>query len=366
MTPLALLVTALLACSPQTSRSAGAEEDVRFHGGGVTLAGTLLLPPGAGPHPALAFTHGSEPANRNHPSYRASVRPFVDAGIAVLIYDKRGVGDSEGTYVEAPDLRQPCADLLGAIAFLREHARIDRGSLGVWGASQGGWVAPMAASLSDDIRYVCVVAAPGVSPLEQNLYDKALRLRARGIDEEAVARATAYRRAFWSYLVTGEGLDEARARHAEIATEPWFTRDDFPVPFLPREELLASERMRHFAVHNGYEPRLTLERVRVPTLVILGEADRVVPVEASVAAFRSAFAASGHADELTVKLFPDAGHDLRVPAADGARERAPGYLDFMVDWVARRAFEGGGTEPGQDPPPISTPEASVPARLGAE
>jgi dipeptidyl aminopeptidase/acylaminoacyl peptidase len=302
------------------------------------LRETLILPTGEGPHPALAFTHGAEPANRKREGYQRFVRQFAEQGVAVLIYDTRGVGESEGTYIEAPDLRQPCADLLGAVAFLREHSSIDRESIGVWGASQGGWVAPMAASMCDDIRYVCIVSGPGVSPLEQNLYDKGLQLQVNGLSVTEAKRATAFRRAFWGYLITGEGFAEARRLQGEIAEESWFTPGNFPIPFGSRENLMRGDGMRHFAIHNGYEPRLTLERVRVPLLAIFGAADRVVPVDSSIEAFRSAFAASGNEGKLTVKVFPGAGHGIQVVGEDDRVLPAPGYEEFMTDWVARKAF----------------------------
>ena len=311
------------------------EEDFRFQGGGLTLAGSLVLPPGEGPHPAIVLTHGSEAGTRR--GYRVFVQLFIEQGIAVMRYDKRGVGDSEGRYVEAPDLRQPCADLLGAVAFLRSHPSIDGEHIGVFGASQGGWVGPMAASMSEHITFVCVQSAPGVSPLEQNLYDKGNRLRTRGLSDADVARATEYRRAFWGYLVTGEGYEEAARLRGELSREPWFTPENFPYPFERRETLLRHPRLQSWTIHSAYEPRLTLERVRVPLLAVYGGDDSIVPVEESIARFRAAFAVSGN-EHLTVKVFEGADHGVRVIGADGERRIAPGYFELMGDWAARQAF----------------------------
>lgn len=313
----------------------GAQEDVRFTGGDLALAGSLRLPDGEGPHPAIVITHGSEPGRRT--GYGPLVDLFADAGLAVLTYDKRGVGDSEGVYVEAPDLRQPCVDLLGAVAFLRGHEAIDGERIGVFGASQGGWVAPMAASMSPHIRFVAVQSAPGVSPLEQNLFDKGNQLRNLGVADADVERATVYRRALWGYLISGEGFERARELRAEIEGEPWFTQDSFPYPLARREALLRHPRVENFAIHNGYEPRLTLERVKVPLLALYGGSDRIVPVERSVAAFEAAFATSGN-EHLTVRVFDGGDHGVRVRREDGSIAFADGFRDTLRDWVAEQAF----------------------------
>ncbi len=323
-----------LLCTLTLDAPVRTEEEVRFLGAGSSLAGTLVLPDGDGPHPVIILTHGSEPGTRH--GYGRYVAPFVEQGLAVFRYDKRGVGDSEGEYVEAPDLRVPCADLLGAVAFLREHPSIAPDHIGVFGASQGGWVAPMAASMSEHIRFVAVQSAPGVSPLEQNLFDKGNRLAADGVEPAEVARATAYRRAYWTYLITGEGFDQAQRLHDAIADQPWFTDDRFPFPFGPREGLLRHPRMRSWAIHNAYEPRLTLERVRVPILTVFGGADRIVPVEASIAAFRAAFEVAGN-EHWTLSVFEGADHGIRVDTAGGGREPAPDFLESLAGWAAEQA-----------------------------
>ncbi|MFT7480932.1 MAG: hypothetical protein ACI80N_004249, partial [Gammaproteobacteria bacterium] len=243
MIPLLALIVALPSALSMPTGAAGirppqelAQEDFQFVGGGITLAGNLTLPEGEGPHPVILLTHGSEPGSRR--GYGMFVDLFARQGIAVMRYDKRGVGNSEGTYIEAPDLRIPCADLLGAVSYLRAHASIDAERIGVFGASQGGWVAPMAASMSEHIRFVVVQSAPGVSPLEQNLFDKGNQLRRTGLSEPDLERAGAYRRAYWTYLITGAGFEAAQELHTAIASEPWFTRDNFAFPFQRREEFL--------------------------------------------------------------------------------------------------------------------------------
>lgn len=80
--------------------------------GETTLAGSLYLPSGADPFPAVIITHGSEAGGRSHTGYVRWAEWIRARGVAVLVFDKRAVGDSEGTYVEAPDLSIPAADVI--------------------------------------------------------------------------------------------------------------------------------------------------------------------------------------------------------------------------------------------------------------
>ena len=130
--------------------------DFKFQSDDITLTGRLTLPQGDGPFPCVVVTHGSEPGVRS--GYRGAVNRFVGKGLAVITYDKRGCGDSNGKYVEAPDLNVPAADLVACVKHVAKFPEVDANRVGVWGGSQGGWVGPLAASKSDQIRFVIMVS----------------------------------------------------------------------------------------------------------------------------------------------------------------------------------------------------------------
>lgn len=310
------------------------ERELEVSSDGITLAATLVWPDGPGRHPACVVTHGSEPANRKSPFYQRLARRFAENGIAALIYDKRGVGESTGTYVEAPDLRVPAGDVLACIAALKQQAEIDPARLGVWGISQGGWVGPLAASMSSDIRFVIAVSGPGVSPLEQNLYDKANRLRSRGLSEEIVDEVTRIRRLVWTYMRDGGGKDEAFAAWRAAKDEEWFSGIEWNPPLVERSIAARHPLLEHFAVHSRYEPFPILASLEIPLLAIFGEADTIVPVEKSVAEFRRAFEKGGNRNNLTVKVFPRADHGIRVFTGSG-RDYADGYWEQTLRWVSK-------------------------------
>src|SRR5262245_45606166 len=143
------------------------EEVVRFPSGAHVLAGTLVLPPTQGPHPAVVLAHGSTPLSR----YYFGPDPYMYPahGVAVLFYDKRGVGASTGARTES--IAELAADLLAGVAYLQTRADIDPKQIGLVGHSEGGWVAPEAAAQSKDVAFIIAGAASGLPRQENIIYE---------------------------------------------------------------------------------------------------------------------------------------------------------------------------------------------------
>jgi dipeptidyl aminopeptidase/acylaminoacyl peptidase len=150
-------------------------ETITFQNGDVTLAGTLDLPAGEGPFPAIVTIHGSPPLTRND-IYNLNISHFfVQHGYAVLRYDKRGTGESTGTYpdidIEHSEARLDdlADDALAGVDFLKNHDLIDPDKIGLAGHSQAGWIIPLAASKSPDVAFVIVSSGP-TSTVGQEIY----------------------------------------------------------------------------------------------------------------------------------------------------------------------------------------------------
>ena len=122
-----------------------AQEEVSFRNGDVALAGTLLIPPTRGRHPAVVLIHGSSTPSRNDFRFYADL--FARRGIAALIYDKRNLGADPGRPSQV-ELRDLAGDALAAVALLKSRADINPAQIGLWGHSEGGWVTPIAAARS--------------------------------------------------------------------------------------------------------------------------------------------------------------------------------------------------------------------------
>lgn len=314
-----------LALSVVTATASHAIELTVHTPDGLGLAGTLHVP-AADRYPVVIFTHGSGPDVRQATAYTRWVDPFLERGIGVLAFDKRGCGESEGVYVEAPDLEVPAGDVLAWVELLSQRPEVTE--LGVMGWSQGGWVGPLAASQDERLRFVVSISGPAVSPMEQNIHDKTNQCAASGATPEQVAAFERTIRLVWGYIATGDGEQPAQAAWDAVSEEAWFKRAYHGPPMMDRDPLLAHPSMTQYVAHATYDPMPVLERLQVPMLAIFGGADSIVPVDASIANLRRAFGKSGN-PALTVLRVEGADHGLRL----GDGRMAPGYPDEVAQWV---------------------------------
>jgi pimeloyl-ACP methyl ester carboxylesterase len=286
-------------------------EDLRVEREGSSLAASYSA---AGPT-AIVAVHGAGEGTRESPLLRHLHELLPPHGIGVVTFDRRGEGESTG------DATRGRFDLQAddALAVLRA---IDVERVGLAGYSQGGWVAPIAATLSDDVAFLVLVASIGVTPSEQMMVACERQLRLAGYGDDVVERALDLRRRFehWIHSQAPEP-DEALAADLRAAIdEPWAG-----LLWLP-PTLLDEEGVRLWIEEMDFDPRPIFARVRVPTLSFYGADDSWAPVEASADAWRAA-----RGDEVEVVVVPGVEHDLTLP--DGSF--APEYERKLVDWLGR-------------------------------
>ena len=314
-------------------------EEVRFHCGGNTLAGVLVLPETPGPYPALAFVLGSGPADRTYYGMAPHLwRHFARQGFACLAWDKPGVGQSTGDY-NAQSFRDRADEALAAVRFLRGRAEVSKDRVGLWGHSQGGAVAPLAASLSGEVAFLIEVGGSQVVAWQQDIFRVEAELRADGYPEGDIREAVAFARLRMG-LIRGQGeFEELEKAHGQVEHRPWFQyagRCD-------RALFYSARRMVEF------DPGSVWEQVRCPVLAIYGGRDTSLPAEKSLPIIRRGLAVAGNRD-VTIQVFPRADHGLRITVTGGpkeARQRkarppgdvpdfTPGYLDLMTGWLTER------------------------------
>ena len=167
------------------------EEEVEFANGDVKLSGTLMVPTKSGKHPAVVITHGSMPNERT--AYRSVGRNFAEAGIAALIYDKRGSGRSTGN-TRAASMEDLADDAIAGVRMLKGRTDVDAIRIGVMGHSQGGWIAPLAAVRSRDVAFVVATGVAAVTPAEQSIYHRAGVMRSLGMSDDEIEHASRLRR----------------------------------------------------------------------------------------------------------------------------------------------------------------------------
>lgn len=257
---------------------------------GVTLSGTIATPRWRRkPVPGVVLVHGSGPLTRDH--VRGDVRRLVRSGFAVLSYDKRGAGRSSGVYLRQADhsagslLRRLAADAAGMFDHLATDPDVDSTRLGFFGASQAGWIIPLAADLTRHRpRFHVILSGPAVST---------------GVEQ------------YYSDL-TGDGTRPPQVgNRAEL------------------ERLVLS-----FSGDRGFDPAPLLMASRVPALWLLGDRDQSVPAFASVRVLDSIRAAGN--DRHTVIRYPNADHALRDVATG---EAVPLWEDMMT-WLDQLGVPG--------------------------
>ncbi len=271
----------------------------------------------AGPT-AVVAVHGASEGTRGWYLYRHLHDVLPPAGIGVVTFDRRGDGESTGTQSRGHFGTQ--ADDALAVADAAGAERI-----GLWGISQGGWVAPLAAARSDRVAFLVLLASTGVTPAAQMRYAVAEQIRRGGFDDEAVARAGSLRARAEAWI-RGEDAGDLNAELAAAAREPWW-----PLAFLPEglpPESEAAPIRRELADEMFFEPEPVFAAVRVPTLLFYGDDDSWTPVQPSIDAWRRA-----RGDEVEVVVLPGTGHEPVHP--DGELSQA--YERMLVDWVRARA-----------------------------
>jgi len=284
-------------------------EELQIEGDGFTLAASYSP---AGPT-ALVALHGAGEGTRESPLLGHLHEVLPPHGIGVVTFDRRGEGESTG------DATRGRFDLQAddALAVLRAIGA-ERG--GLFGYSQGGWIAPLAAARSDDVAFLVLVASIGVTPSEQMMVAVERQLRLAGYRDDVVDRALDLRRRFehWIHAVAPEPDEQLAGDLLAAVDEPWAGQLWLP------PSLLDQEGVRLWIEEMDYDPRPTFEQVRVPTLSFYGELDSWAPVEASVKAWREA-----RGDGVELVVIPGAEHDLTLP--DGTF--APEYDRRLVEWL---------------------------------
>lgn len=317
---------------------------------GITLAGTLAIPNGDGPFPAVVLVSGSGPQDRNgtifgHEPFHVISDHLARNGIAVLRMDDRGVGASGGVFESATSL-DFAADAAAAIAFLESRPEIDPARTGLIGHSEGAIIAPLAATRFPGVDFLVLLAPPGLPGERLLLMQAATILRANGAPEDAIAANHEIQEAMFR-IVRQETDPEARGarlRHA-LRHDLLPQLDRLGIPADARDDFIEGQvrgaSTDWFRFFLDYDPRPTLRDLRVPVLAVWGEKDLQVPPTENVEAVRDALGAGGH-DAASLQVVPGLNHLFQTartgsPAEYGAITEtfSPQVLRMMSDWILR-------------------------------
>ena len=306
-------------------------EEVRFPSGNLRLTGTLIAPTTGGKYPAIILVHGSGPENREH--MLPFARPLIRRGIAVLGYDKRGVGESTGDWKTA-SFDDLATDVVAAFDYLKTRGDVDRAQIGLLGASQAGWIMPAAAVRAKDIAFLISVSCAGVPAAETTIDHAEREMTASGMKPETVADIIALMKLQYEFARTGKGWEQYAAARAKLAARMGPPPDTFPgSPDHPQFEVIRRSYL--------YDPAPTLRQLRTPVLALFGELDNNILPSKNRDAWEAAMKAGGNPD-YTLRVLPRANHEMFEARVGNNKEMvslpgfAPAYFTTIEDWLAQR------------------------------
>jgi uncharacterized protein len=316
------------------------EEDVIYDNksAGNKLAGTLTIPTGKGPFPAVVLITGSGPQDRDeslmgHKPFLVLSDYLTRQGIAVLRVDDRGVAKSTGDFATATTA-DFATDTEAGIAYLKTRPEVDAKKIGLIGHSEGGVIAPMIAARNRDVAFIVMLAGSGVPGDQIIVAQTELISEASGMSHDQAMKAGARQ---------GEFMDLIRQTSDQAALEKQL--HEKLAPQMPEAQIgaairqLTSPWLRYFI---NYDPAIALRKVTCPVLALNGGKDLQVPPKQNLPAIRKALEAAGNKDFETDEL-PGLNHLFQTAKTGSPSEYAqieetmsPVALEKIAGWILKR------------------------------
>ena len=314
-----------------------AQQEIRFANGDTQLVGTLYMPAGGNHLPAVVALWGASNPLHDMPMYQHLAQGLPGLGIAVLIFDRRGSGQSSGDPRSVYE--QLAQDGVAALQALARLPRIDSAKIGFWGISQGGWLAVLAANRSTQSAFVISVSAPLVTPAEQMDFAVTNLLTAHGYSRQDIQQAVQLRHVWQDYL-HGKGTyaaTEAALKGGEL--QPWFRFGYMPTAAQLTKDPLSSAARTDM----DQDTFAAVRALKVPSLFIYGAADPWVPVASSMARLKDL---AKHKPDMALYVIEGADHTMMPPSESSlsvdpntlAQEApsVPAYFMILSGWLARQ------------------------------
>ena len=307
------------------------EEEVTFRNeeAGITLAGTFTWPEGGKTLRSAVLVAGSGANDRDETSmgHFLLLSDFLTRnGYAVLRYDKRGVGESEGDYGAASTF-DFADDARSALHYLQARPETDPQKAGIIGHSEGGLIAPIVASeYPDEVSFIVMMGGIGITGLELLLVQSEKMALITGVSEEQVAEISRINKSLYDIALTDE--PDSVKREQFRAAAPTVPENQYQMLLWP-----------WFRTFLALEPDTYLSRVTCPTLAITGENDIQCPPEENLAAMEASLKKAGNT-EYVIKTMPGLNHLFQHSESGSPLEYeqipeiiAPEALDYIVDWI---------------------------------
>lgn len=328
------------------------EEEVTFKNekAGITLAGTLTLPKKQGSFPAVILISGSGPQNRDeevmdHKPFLVLADHLTRQGIAVLRYDDRGIGASQGDFAGATSA-DFASDAEAAFNYLKTRSEINKKKIGFAGHSEGGTIAPMVAAGHDDVAFVVLMAGTALPGDEVLMLQNYLIGKAAGMPEEELTKLANINRKVYDIIKQENNQDALREKLREVINremKPLFISNGIPQDQVNQyiDSQITEMTTPWFTYIIRYNPGPALEKVKCPILAINGEKDLQVAPAANLDAVKRAAQKSGN-KKVTVKQMPGLNHLFQECTTGAVEEYAvieqtmsPAALNEISGWIIK-------------------------------
>tara|TARA_R110000744_G_scaffold380561_1_gene502580 strand:+ start:13175 stop:14335 length:1161 start_codon:yes stop_codon:yes gene_type:complete len=332
------------------------EEDARFENkeSEIMLSGTLTIPKGIGKFPCVVFISGSGPHSRDsifagHPLFKVLAEHLSNNGIAVLRYDDRGVGESEGDFASASPV-DFSSDALSAIEFLNSHDSIRKNQIGILGHSEGSIAALIAVQDSEIPAFLITLAGPGVPGIDGIKTSVRASSKANGISTKVTNLNLKFFTEFAEIIEKTTDHDEAKrlmkTKAKQISDSAKSDELNAPGSIAPALSQIIdqfNEPNTRFVLN--FDPQSMYSQIQIPTLVLYGKRDSITPYRVHATAVERALRQSG-ANDTTVESIPSMNHLFQraktgSPAEFGQIEEtmSPIALERISSWISDRFGE---------------------------
>lgn len=327
-------------------------EDITFKNDkfNINLAGTLTLPAGNGPFPAVILITGSGAQNRDeellgHKPFRVIADYLSRNGIAVLRYDDRGVGKSQGSYASATSA-DLATDAEAAYNFLKNNNKIDPKAIGLIGHSEGGLIAPIVAAGESGISFIVSLAGPGVNG-EQIIHRQAADIsRVSGVEEKQIKESADINKKLFAVLKKEPdnkiASEKMTALYKSILEKKKASPEESAEALKQIQSQLSPASLTWFRYFIMTDPAKYWKKVKCPVLALNGSKDLQVNADINLTAIEKTLKSSGNTNVKCIKaeglnhLFQHCKTGLPAEYGNIEETFSPEMLKIISDWILSR------------------------------
>jgi dipeptidyl aminopeptidase/acylaminoacyl peptidase len=268
--------------------------------------------------------HGSGGESRFGAAFYADY--FAKKGIAVLIYDKRGVNKSTGDWSKSSFL-DLANDAIAGIKLLQSYPQIDKNKIGIYGHSQGGSICPMVLNMYPQTAFGISSAGAGVSMQESDLYEVQNRFK-RYVSGTEYDNAMEVMKKYIQFASTGKGYTELITEAKQFQNEKWFQ------DYIGDIDTIKVSFFHYYRKIGSYNAVDYWKHVKQPCLILKGDRDRTSPGFPSFQNIENALNYAGN-HKYKIVIFPNTTHEMHLAGSENEFffKATPGYCDTIYNWI---------------------------------